>query len=147
MTTIKPSYVTFEQAKWLNEKGFDYHKLFEDFSDYYFDRKVQGRIHISDFSKGEDPDNNWIPVPEQHQVVEWIRINYNIWVSVFTNKAENWSTIWSFRLDWIYPEDHPDLEDIEPKQYKIPNYINNKFNLPKDAYSAAFDYIQNNNLI
>lgn len=132
MARIKPKYVTFEQSKWLKEKGFDYYKLFEDFSDYYdyFDRKVQGRIHISDFSKGEDPDNNWIPVPEQHQVVEWLWLNHGIWIEV-----PFWDGKFSAKI--VNTNTNVVIKGVDFEE----------FNSPQEGYSAAFDYIRENNLI
>ena len=93
------------------------------------------------------PLSNHHIITEFTHLREWLRVNHGIWVTVFTNKSENWKTLFSFRLDWIYPEDTPDLEDIEPKYYKILDFIKNEYSSPQEAYSAAFHYIQQNNLI
>jgi len=146
---IKPTYVTFEQAKLLKEKGFDLkcnalfiHEIRQGDTDWKI-LELFGRTNDTyEFLLSCDMDwqKNYLR-PEQWQVVEWLRVKYGIWVTVFTNKAKDWKTLWSFRLDWIYPEDTLDLEDVEPKYYKIPSYVTNEFDSPQEAYEAAFDYI------
>jgi hypothetical protein len=128
---IKPKYVTFDQAKWLKEKGFDYHELFQDFADYYdyYDRSIQGRCHESDFSEDKFPDDKWIPVPEQWQVVEWLKDNQDIWVCV---DREEGSAYWKFNIRLLQLNGH---------KY---GGFGGEFNSPKEAYSAAFDYIKDN---
>jgi hypothetical protein len=134
---MEPKYVTYEQAKWLKEKGLDYHKIFEDFSIYY-DYNVTGeyhRRHYSDFSESVFPNDLWIPIPEQHQVVEWLRINHGIWVESLHRGDMG---------DFIFKV----VELNENNWKKHPHYIHNEgFNSPQEAYSAAFDYIKDNNLI
>ena len=126
---IEPKYVTYEQAKWLKEKGLDYHKIFEDFSIYY-DYNVTGeyhRRHYSDFSESVFPNDLWIPIPEQHQVVEWLRVNHDIWVCVDYSIDDNYF-IYGIRTRKI-------------------DTFDDDFKTPQEAYSAAFDYIKDNNLI
>jgi hypothetical protein len=137
MKKIKPTYVDFKTAKWLKEKELDYHKIFEDFSIYY-DYNVTGeyhRRHYSDFSESVFPNDLWIPIPEQHQVVEWLRINHGIWVESLHRGDMG---------DFIFKV----VELNENNWKKHPHYIHNEgFNSPQEAYSAAFDYIKDNNLI
>jgi len=65
--------------------------------------------------------------PEQWQVVEWLRINHSIWVEVLTEKS-----LFIFQI----------------KKIGKGGFIAGKFeNTPQEAYSAAFDYVLNNNLI
>lgn len=136
MNKIKPTHVTFQQAKKLKEKGFNHHDVYEDVADYYdyYDPTVQGRCHYSDFKEGL-PNKNWIPVPEQWQVIEWLRVNHGIWVEVMLIKGYKYTfqcyneTLTEFGAERIGEENTKD------------------FNSPQEAYSAAFDYILNNNLI
>jgi hypothetical protein len=121
---MEPKYVTFDQAKWLKEKGFDYHKIFQDFADYYdyYDSQVQGRLHVSDFSEDKYPDDKWIAVPEQWQVVEWLRVNHGVWVYVKLGYGH----------EFVIQKALVPFEII---------YADGTFNSPQEAYSAAFDYI------
>jgi hypothetical protein len=139
---IKPTYVTFEQAKWIKEKGFDV--------------KTRGRIHVSHWHLVKNniipsnvntfhndmfaPIDNWnkdnthyMSLPEQWQVVEWLRVNHGIWV-------------------WVRPYKDHAADNNDPIQHQMNVYKNGvtaskEFNSHEEAYSAAFDYIKDNNLI
>ena len=92
MNKILSNEVTFELTKLLKEKGFDYHSLYNDFSDNYdyFDRTVQGRVHVSDFSEDKFPDSDkWFPVPYISQVIDWLYEKHNLWIEV----------IWDIRIN------------------------------------------------
>jgi hypothetical protein len=116
---IIPTYITFEQAKLLKEKGFDELTTVwrqhgdgisgdvEGKRDYY-NRK--GDIYTS--------------LPEQQQVLEWLRINHGIWI-----------TIGLFNRKYKYLISQ--IDDI----WGFDDKKGDKFNTPQEAYSAAFDYI------
>jgi len=135
---IKPTYVTFEQAKWLKEKGFD-----ETCNAYFdLDKKIT-LFNDKDFNTSKNSDMypytfGEITLPEQWQVVEWLRVNHGIWISVNWYNKNNNNIFWSYTIEKIvkYPE---------PIDYTPQNTINS--NTPQEAYSAAFDYIKENNLI
>jgi hypothetical protein len=134
MKEIKPTYITFEQAKFLKEKGFDFpcSKAYiiyesEDTEPYNEDGlELNWNKHKSEI----DYTRKFMSRPEQHVVVEWLRINHGIWVSV--------------RKSWqggvfIGYESQIDCEE---------GYFNcDTFNSPQEEYSAAFDCLLNNNLI
>jgi hypothetical protein len=101
---IKQTHVTYEQAKWLKEKKLDFHV-----PNIYSEEKLS--------------------TPEQHQVVEWLRVNHGIWVSVLI-PTEN---TWYFKIESVWS--------------RSVYYMTSGYNSPQEAYSAAFDYIKNNNLI
>jgi hypothetical protein len=114
---IEPTYATFEQAKWLKEKGFD-----NVCSNYYH---IRGKLmNLENGDTGEWECDS----PEQWQVVEWLRVEKGIWVSVLST---------------------PDLSmfyfAITTKRSK--NRISENYNSPQEAYSVAFDYIKDNDLI
>ncbi len=119
------NYVTFEQAKWLKEKGFD--------------------IYCNEcFYKGEESETNYHITeefkdicyrPEQHQVVEWLRVNHGIWISCYPTSNP---LKCQFR---IYKNDNGVMGQV------YDDYMGKEFNSPQEAYSAAFDYIKDNNLI
>jgi len=109
MIKIEPKYVTFEQAKLLKEKGFEDIQI-----DYGLNQML-----------------NNCKAPEQWQIVEWLRNNHGIWVSVDFN-----------------PENSLFFYCIRRRLYRVRlNQTVSYHNEPHEAYSAAFDYILNNNLI
>ncbi|HNT70581.1 MAG TPA: hypothetical protein PKI83_02870, partial [Bacteroidales bacterium] len=76
---IKPTYVTFEQAKWLKEIGFD----------IYSNVAYNGKGEVLDESPTYNKEyymtlKDFIYRPEQWQVVEWLRVKHSIWISVYT---------------------------------------------------------------
>lgn len=115
---IKPTYVTFEQAKLLKEKGFDIPTLtaFDD----------EDGIIISSYSKDVFSRLNYnnsgykTSRPEQWELVEWLRINYGIYISVLVHSKNGKGVFYE-------------------------SFVNSMtfsgFNLPQEAYSEAFDYI------
>jgi hypothetical protein len=125
---IKPTYVTFEQTKSLKEKGFD-----EECKMCV----AEGDERPLPFNCGNTIHKNslhpYYSAPEQWQVVEWLRVEKGIWVEVKS----------------------PDSKDVGyyisiHKPYRFGNHYNGKeifYGSPQEAYSAAFDYVLNNNLI
>jgi hypothetical protein len=68
-------------------------------------------------------------IPEQHQVVEWLRVNHGIFISCEQNyKGEFW-TQFHKKSDTIIPR-----WEVIAANYDSPNS-------PQEAYSAAFDHI------
>ena len=115
MKEIKPTYITFEQAKWLKEKGFDEECL------YYFKKDGTHSLIVSD-------DDYECQRPEQWLVVEWLRLNHSIWVEVIETE------LFCKYFFQIKRKDNTRLK-------------NGDFNSPQEAYSRAFDFIKNYNLI
>lgn len=120
-------YVTFQQAVFLKEIGFNvntstcFHSLLGD---------------VIEAPMDWDNDRGYLVRPEQHEVVEWIRINYGIWIGV--------EFLGGIRVN------NPIMFNAEIRYIKeVPNLIQNinGFHTPQQAYSAAFDYIKDNNLI
>jgi hypothetical protein len=127
---IKPAYVTFEQAKWLKEKGFEVpcQYLYVD-GEYRINYEKEGDLFNNEYPSTQKPID-WCLAPEQHQVVEWLRVNHGIWIYVLP-----YSTL--FR---------PYAEELVDND-KFGKWEGHKYSTPQEAYSAAFDYIKNNNLI
>jgi hypothetical protein len=111
MKVIEPTYITFEQAKWVNKKGL-----------LISCEKRYNKNGTFNYSK------NWsISAPEQWQVVEWLRVNHGIWI-------------------WV--ENYPNEDNFTPQIPKANlSKILGYYKSPQEAYSAAFDYIKDNNLI
>jgi hypothetical protein len=128
MNNIEPKYVTFEQAKWLKEIGFDENcKNVVENNEFF--------IHNGFDTKNSEIIPSACTIPEQWQVVEWLRVNHGIWVESLHRGDMG---------DFIFKV----VELNENNWKKHPHYIHNEgFNSPQEAYSAAFDYIKENNLI
>jgi hypothetical protein len=155
------NYVTFEQAKWLKEKGFNLllpYYYFEDgeFREYsltgtngYYGEEY--KFSLSEFN--ENWNDEWLTkksgdrcfgcskdrgyfetfsAPEQHQVVEWLRVNHGIWISCYPTSNP---LKCQFR---IYKNDNGVMGQV------YDDYMGKEFNSPQEAYSAAFDYLIKN---
>jgi hypothetical protein len=134
---IKPTYVTREQAKWLKEKEFD----LPTYAYYYGLNFYTGEYkNHSQTTIGDTPMHKMLigytSAPEQWQVVEWLRVNHGIWVSVNIAMDDKWY----FELYNLKDKRNAEII-IEDEN------VTDFHNSTKEAYSAAFDYIKNNNLI
>jgi hypothetical protein len=128
MNNIEPKYSTFEQAKWLKEKGFNLPTL-----NWYHRGNKKFNTNDLLFSMNKLTDN--YSAPEQWQVVEFLRINHGIWVSpgiITLNGVVKW---------------FPRYFKFASTLLEISEDIDGNFDTPQEAYSAAFDYIKDNNLI
>jgi hypothetical protein len=125
---IKPAYVTREQAKWLKEKEFDLptYAYYSGLNFYTGEYKNHSQTTI-----GDTPMHKMLigytSAPEQWQVVEWLRVNHGIWVSIRVSNNKFNLLVTNLSGDILFND--------------------SAFNTPQEAYSAAFDYIKNNNLI
>jgi hypothetical protein len=178
---IQPAYVTFEQAKWLKGKGFknltncyyfedgefrqykiqdtygyygekytvELEELYNNWNDNFLQKKNGDRCF------GCSKQNGYLETfsaPEQHQVIEWLRVNHGIWVEVgfYYNPEKLDKKFFEFGTANINTGEEGLLNNAikrigsdwtsSPKEYNL-------FNTPQEAYSAAFDYIKDNNLI
>jgi hypothetical protein len=126
MKVIEPTYITFEQAKWLKEKGFDescrmlINGVYEPFH--------LNLIETQYFQNNSVLLKDCYSAPEQWQVVEWLRVNHGIWIYCKYQKRG--------KIIFV-------IEDLQGNNITISPDLNS----PQEAYSAAFDYIKNNNLI
>ena len=135
---IKPRYVTYEQAELLKEKEFgvpckkaymkdgsgNVHPVPEEFETNWNTRKSEVDYMRVFYSS-----------PEQWQVVEWLRVNHDIWCQV------NISKYGVFYCNIL--QNQPTKNIDRPMTYEMICQLND-FNSPQEAYSAAFDYILTN---
>lgn len=84
-----------------------------------------------------------ISAPEQHQVVEWLRVNHGINVL----PIENYTYPNEIKNRWKYQIINKQEKDRDIFNKKFFIEVDYEFQSPQEAYSAAFDYILNNNLI
>ncbi len=136
---IKPAYVTFEQAKILVEKGANLSTSYNEHCDekeYY--HKQTGEVKLYSYFNVFE---NMIPIPQQWQVVEWLRVKHGINV-----EANRLSNIGKYR--WlaipmnIIPKSFKTKKEYLDAVYKY--YGKENFDTPQEAYSAAFDYVFKN---
>ena len=121
--------VTFEQAKWLKEKGF---KIGSN-RGYLPNGELSYSQYASLCYNDEEDYPTRYSAPEQWQVVEWLRVNHGIWV-------------------WVRPYKDHAADNNDPIQHQMNVYkngvtVSKEFNSHEESYSAAFDYIKDNNLI
>jgi hypothetical protein len=162
---IEPHYVTFEQAKWLKEIGFDVpcerfyvkpnSKIFgiDEHGKYYPIKNIPKKAYKAGNVAALNI-SNVVYAPEHWQVVEFLRINHGIWILVLPqdksaidyrigkNKYPNHALFFSIIK---YEEDCSCKECINTSDDKGELFLH--FDSPQESYSAAFDYIKNNNLI
>jgi hypothetical protein len=158
MEQIQSSYATFEQAKKLKEKGFD-----EECTNYYtsigkeyingwgdsiedpngFSTNEHNPLFVfsySDFNKKQKEE--YFLAPEQHVVVEWLRINHGIEIVVIPDSSSQSRLILrKYTYSIFTPVNGANLhcQIGRDKNKNIVYFIN-----PQEAYSAAFDYVLNN---
>lgn len=122
MKKTETEYITFEQASLLKEKGFD-----EECKTVFY-QADNAEICVEDFIEDETIGGYYTKRAEQYKVVEWLRINYGEFIS---------TEIYLGKYRYVI--------------YKVNNtescrtaWRDNKlFDSPKEAYSAAFNFILN----
>jgi hypothetical protein len=124
---IEPKYVTFEQAKLLKEKGFKYYCPIS-----YWKQELTYNTPGYPLENGETSQENYYDferyyAPEQHIVVEWLRIKHGIWVVVNIGSARNG-----------YYATYTKVTELGMDSIRIGDY---NLQSPQEAYSSAFDYI------
>jgi hypothetical protein len=139
---IESKYATFGQAKWLKGIGFGVtcdSCYVEDWSKERLPdslkEKVLSNPHTVKGIKSNNSDKNYISRPEQWVVVEWLLLNHGIWVHTAPENNEEDVVKWAYVIQRICEEEVFFVRRI------------GEFNSPQEAYSVAFDYIKENNLI
>jgi hypothetical protein len=125
---IKPTYVTFEQAKSLKDKGFKGRSRYYGGSGELVE--VPNIIEYDYRHTNNEMQRFRWEAPEQHQVVEWLRVNHEIWVLVNIAMDDKWY----FELYNLKDKRNAEII-IEDEN------VTDFHNSTKEAYSAAFDYI------
>jgi hypothetical protein len=122
---IKPTYVTFEQAKLLADKKFLVHTRYGYTKDGVLERPHYGETYInSDFE-----NSLTYSAPEQHQVIEWLRVNHGIFIAV--DVIYNLFKYKILQCNGI-------VSQTFGNEFKCSSF---DYNSPQEAYSKAFDYI------
>jgi hypothetical protein len=163
MAKIVPTYVSFEIAKWLKEKGFkEGVNHFYSQSGKLFARKLESGNEPINFEPDDFYENfnsivcyeagynkyeQVFSAPEQYQVVEWLFEEHDIDVTVCgklpyivypESEYGEGELQWHFEYRIIKNKDGQKCEVVEPKEW---------FENKKDAYLSAFNYIKEHNFI
>jgi hypothetical protein len=131
---IKSTYVTFEQAKLLKEKGFNY-RVYKEYTpqfDFITDTDTSANCVIGGECAMKYAAEDSFAAPEQWQVVEWLRVNHGIWIQIEFGKDED--QIW---FDWYIYKLELGYDYSNESSYS-------GFNSPQEATSAAINYVLNN---
>ena len=129
MKNIQPTYATFEQAKLLKEKEWQQRTKM-----VWLDSL--GKQHLMEINLSLELNNAEYDAPEQWQVVEWLRVNYDIclWVKPYADSI-------TYQPHWCYIN-NKDKENNNTFYLSGNASINGSdYKTPQEAYSAAFDYI------
>lgn len=151
---MEPKYINSEQYKFFKEKG--YTKTVDRTSSF------SKRSWAEEFAKGKNgeilDDNSYdndgkvytvyyqekiVPFSiEPHHLVEWLRVNHGIWVRA---EGDNYGEYWFAKLSVCSKKVWENLE-LRTKILKSAFYMG-EYRSPQEAYSAAFDYIKDKELI
>lgn len=156
---IKQAYVTFEQAKWLKGNkwmvptinyyfedsvfveysikgtngyyGDEYEVELEEFYTNWNDKSLTKKNGDRCFGCSKDRGYfETYSAPEQWQVIEWLRVEHGIFISIEPTEKR------AFKFN-IYTDKVVSVKNIQLATAET----------PQGAYSEAFDYLINNNLI
>jgi hypothetical protein len=134
MNEIKPTYVSFEQAKLLFEKcnlkredlGFKHGSV----SKPYYTEKGEFNGDCLEHIKNilNKTPSILYAAPEQWQVIEWLRVNHGLFIIAVPNETR--------KGKWHYHR----FDLLETGRDSEPELVD-KFNTPQEATSAAIDYV------
>ena len=119
---IKPTYITFEQAKLLKEKWFN-----ENVEGLYFDTEI--KVLPIKPSNIDFASTRYYSAPEQHIVVEWLRIKHGIFIGI--DVVSNLFKYKILKCEGL-------ISQTFGNEIKCSSF---DFNSPQEAYIHAFDYI------
>lgn len=143
---IKPTYITFEQAKLLKEKNFNL-----EIKSYYRSTG-SGVFETKEYHNWNDDATHetvggmtYVSAPEQWQVVEWLRVNYNINITYTIDVIGSDEWCYGYHI-WYIPEEFDSVKRRCSHILQIYSFkegygsYTGGWNSPQEAYSAAFDY-------
>ena len=149
---VKRIYATFEISLLLRDKGFNEpcsHYYINNYSNFKYDgilRKTSlpndlESDNILQFVKRSEYQPHLINVPEVWQVIEWLRVNYNIWINIGPKRHKNEK----FENEMWYECEIWRLEEDEIKLYGYDSVnTNQEFISPEKAYLEAILYTLKN---
>lgn len=130
----KEQYVTFEVAKLLKEKGFDWPCIC-----YYEDNGIMHEaldyVRQNDGEDGEDDDNDECLCPTQQMAMRWLREEKGIHIMVSTGM-----NVCSKPMRFY----HANLAQMEEDKTIYGDPIDVDFDTYEDAVEAALKYVLTN---
>jgi len=124
MKSVNPTYITFEQAKSLKKKDLKIDTeevlFYRDEVNNIEEHQIKNREVIYNGGLTYKVDENEYRIYHQWELVEWLRINQDVWISVLECN---------------------DKSGFYWRILSLPGPSSATFNSPQEAYSAAFDYI------
>jgi len=136
---MNPTYVTFAQAKLLKEKRFDencrmlINGAYEPYHLNLTETILQRNSEILE---------SCYSIPEQWQVVEWLRVKHGIWINVepCMGIQSDWRTLIEGTFSFMYAIRYAN-EKLYLENHNKSMIFEKGFKTPQEAYSAAFDYV------
>jgi hypothetical protein len=138
---IKPAYVTFEQAKILVEKGANLSTSYNEHCDekeYY--HKQTGEVKLYSYFNVFE---NMIPIPQQWQVVEWLRVKHGVHIIILPDNEEDFYDTQRVIYHLSIKTVHKGLHNLFTELIRDGGILA-VYKSPQEAYSAAFDYVFKN---
>lgn len=132
MNKIEPQYVTFEITKLLKEK--DFNEMCRVFWGYDCTEEKNILIEENSPSFINNRENNNLAAPEIWQVVEWLRLEYGIWIECRHITTFNINRFHVIIWDYKDKSDYKTIHCGNGIGYKV-------WDTPQEAYLAAFDYV------
>ena len=119
---ITPAHITYEQAVWLKSIGFDAicRSIF-----------LNGiKANTESLYRNSFNAELILTAPEQSVIVEWLRVNFGVWISVKMSQTES---------EYSY---QGCIQQLNKE-----NVSASDFETPQEAYSAALSYLMSNEII
>ena len=139
--------ITFEQAKKLKELGLEELCLhYYESSGYLRETQylpIGGVVEYSDLlqsNKSLELQGIFFSCPTQAQVVEWLRVTHQIFVSVRLTDISERKFNYASSI-WFFNEKEQGCIDEYSSKIDAQKW---RLDSPQKAYSVAFDYIFNN---
>jgi hypothetical protein len=135
------TYVTFEQAKLLKQKRFNFAKviLFEPYYNHKGELNGDVTEHVTAiFNKDEKEKIKYSPIsaPEQKTVMEYLWTYKDMWIYSHPTVDDDGELRWVSKVHSLYYGDLTIYTDNEQHSSYYPSQ--------QEAYSAAIDYILKN---
>jgi hypothetical protein len=128
---MKNNYLNFEQAKKIRDKGFDIPTFAAYGENDKFDKKKNSLTFNYKIAYKNSELGVLCSAPEQHTVIDWLFENYEIWIECFVDDNKTFGYLIT-RFSDEGRHDYP---------------VKRNFSNQQEAYSNAFDFIFDNNLI
>lgn len=118
-------------------------KIFKELNKLGYKHYTENTTEELDNLSLDNPDI----ITEFAHLCEWLRVKHGIWISVVYNSKYKQYDYTIINVNWSDKELSKNMQKEIDEMIQSIFHYKEKFNSPQEAYSAAFDYIQINNLI